>query len=80
MLPFHVNEVKHAGQMAQPVPIDRDLSPKVHPAMGGILFSFEVLPKTRPADAGIFRVLAHAGGGADEPFNIDIGAMLPIAL
>ncbi|MCK1403847.1 MULTISPECIES: DUF2939 domain-containing protein, partial [unclassified Bradyrhizobium] len=34
----------------------------------------EVLPKTRPADAGIFRGLAHAGGGADEPFNSDIGA------
>ena len=34
----------------------------------------------RPADAGIFRVLAHAGGGADEPFNSDIGALLPIAL
>src|SRR3954453_10811916 len=40
----------------------------------------EVLPKTRPADAGIFRGLAHAGGGADEPFNSDIGALLPIAL
>src|SRR6201999_2502732 len=23
---------------------------------------------------------AHAGGGADEPFNSDIGALLPIAL
>jgi hypothetical protein len=25
-------------------------------------------------------VWAHAGGGADEPFNSDIGALLPIAL
>ena len=27
-----------------------------------------------------FPVFAHAGGGADEPFNSDIGAWLPIAL
>jgi hypothetical protein len=25
-------------------------------------------------------VKAHAGGGADEPFNSEIGALLPIAL
>jgi hypothetical protein len=54
--------------------------PKTRPADAGIFRVFEALPKTRPADAGIFRVLAHAGGGADEPFNSDIGALLPIAL
>jgi len=37
------------------------------------------LPKTSPASAGIFRRYAHAGGGADDPFNRDISALLPIA-
>lgn len=41
---------------------------------------FEVLPKSRPAGPGISGVLAHAVGNADEPFNSDIGALLPIAL
>jgi hypothetical protein len=36
-------------------PTGADLSPNVHPAMGRILWLFEVLPKTRPACAGIFR-------------------------
>lgn len=66
-----------------------DLSPNVHPAevppfFGppevGVFWPSEVLPKTRPAGARIFRGYAHAGGGADEPFNSDIGALLPIAL
>jgi hypothetical protein len=37
---------------------------------------FEVLPKSRPGGPGIFRGWAHAGGGADEPFKSDIGALL----
>src|SRR3954465_4095724 len=57
-----------------------EVLPKTRPADAGIFQGFEVLPKTRPADAGIFQGLAHAGGGADEPFNRDIGALLPIAL
>ena len=54
--------------------------PRVSPNSPGRTGGDEVLPKTRPAGPGIFRVLAHAGGGADEPFNSDIGALLPIAL
>jgi hypothetical protein len=57
-----------------------DLPLSFHPAATRASAFFEVLPETRPGSAGIFRVKAHVGGGADEPFNSDIGALLPIAL
>jgi hypothetical protein len=39
-----------------------------------------VLPKTRPADAGIFRAFVHARTVAGELFNSVAGGLLPIAL
>jgi hypothetical protein len=42
-------------------PIDRDLSPVFHPSMSRVFVFNEVLPKTRPAAAGIFRGWAQRG-------------------
>ena len=54
------------------------------PLMSAILSSlqrfFEVHPDFGAAGAGIFRVKAQFGGGADEPFISEIGTLLPIAL
>ncbi|SCB56148.1 hypothetical protein GA0061098_10901, partial [Bradyrhizobium shewense] len=47
----------------------RDLPLNFHPAAVSVSGLCEVLTKTRPVGAGIFRGYAHAGGGADEPFN-----------
>jgi hypothetical protein len=60
--------------------ISSDLLPNLPSFTRRVCSGFEVLPKTKPAGAGIFRGYADAGGGADEPFNGDIGALLPIAL
>jgi hypothetical protein len=49
--------------------------------MGGILFSFEVLPKTRPAGAGIFRVFEvlpktrPAGAGIFRALRLKLGSV-----
>ena len=60
--------------------IPDDLAPKFYPVLSSPLPLVEVLPKSRPGGPGISGVLAHAVGNADEPFNSDIGALLPIAL
>lgn len=39
-----------------------------------------MIPEFRPAGAGIFRGMAHVGGGASEPLMSEIGTLLPIAL
>ena len=60
--------------------VPSDLLPNLPSFISRVCSGVEALPKTRPAIAGIFRGYAHAGGGADEPFNSEIGAWLPIAL
>jgi hypothetical protein len=44
------------------------------------LKAVEVLLNSKPLGPEIFRGYAHADGDADELFNSDIGAWLPIAL
>ena len=54
--------------------------PKVEPLWWCHWEGFEVLPKFRPVRTRISGVKAHYGEAADEPFSIDIGGLLPIAL
>jgi hypothetical protein len=42
--------------------------------------SLKCSPKLGQRELEFSGVKAHAGRGADEPFNSDIGALLPIAL
>ena len=57
---------------------------KRSPKLGHLMLEFSGVMKRSPKLGHLMLefsgVKAHAGGGADEPFNSDIGASLPIAL
>jgi len=55
-------------------PQSTDLSPKVHPAMGGILFSFEPVRLSAATGGGEVPAGADMGGVApDHPGDADVG-------
>jgi hypothetical protein len=54
--------------------------PKTRPAGAGIFRGLKRSQKLGQLALEFSGVKAHAGGGADEPFNSEIGALLPIAL